>query len=559
MFCKECGSQLADNATFCGNCGKPVVNEPAAAPVEAAPAAPVAAAAPAAAPVEAAPAAPVAEATPVAAPVEAAPAAPVAEAAPVAAPIEAAPVAPVAESVPVAAPVAAPMAPVGAPVAPMAPAGAPAPAAPAAPQKKNKWLLPVIIGGSAFLVVMIVVIAVVAFLVNRDIKVDLNEFASFEYTGYETVGKATFHFDYDKFNEKYEKSLRFTREGKLLYGDYKPAEAFEKVLKTYARNGRTVAENLSNGDKVEFEWRDSLIMALTTYFKVEITETKLTDTVKGLETAKVVDIFEGVEVEYRGVAPYASATVKAGENPYGLRFRLDNNSKLKNGDTITITTSRGSDVKEYLLEKYGVIPSAESKTITVSGLSQYIMNDSEIPSDLMTKILAQADETAKARLSKSITASDQTLVSSTYIGYYFLSNKSSSNSSTNNCIFIVYRNVVHHTQTYNNKKYSADNVFYSVCQLTNITIKDDGTSDIDLTKMKAMTNATIRFNGAGYKSWTYYGYQNMDKLKDTLITKNADRYNVSDKIDSSKSGANENQPKETEASETPETTAGEAA
>jgi hypothetical protein len=27
MFCKHCGQQLADNATFCGNCGTPVVQQ----------------------------------------------------------------------------------------------------------------------------------------------------------------------------------------------------------------------------------------------------------------------------------------------------------------------------------------------------------------------------------------------------------------------------------------------------------------------------------------------------------------------------------------------------
>ena len=31
MFCKHCGQQLADNATFCGQCGTPVVQQAPAA------------------------------------------------------------------------------------------------------------------------------------------------------------------------------------------------------------------------------------------------------------------------------------------------------------------------------------------------------------------------------------------------------------------------------------------------------------------------------------------------------------------------------------------------
>ena len=527
MFCKNCGNQLADNATFCGNCGTPVAGAEASAPVEAAPAAP----APVAevAPAEPAPVVPV-EATPV-------------EAAPVETTLKVSPAAPVApvEAVPVTE--AAPVMPAGA--APVAPA----PAAPAAP-KKNKWLLPVIIGGSAFLFVMIAVIVIAVVLINRSTKIDLNEFTSFEYSGYDTVGKGVVKFDFDKFEEKYGKAIRFTSEGKIAYGDDTPYEAFKdrlnKYVRTYGSNVRY--KNLSNGDKVEFEWRDSLIMELTTFYKVEITETSFTDTVKGLKEAKTVDIFEGVEVQYRGTAPYASASVKTSDNPYNLRFRLDKSNQLKNGDTITISTTYGSSLKEYLLEKYGVIPANETKTVTVSGLSQVIMSDTEIPSNLMTQLKAQADETNKARLLKSITGNDQSLVSAECIGYYFLSNKSSSNSSTNNCIFFVYRNVVHHTQTYNNKKYEADSVFYSVCQLVNLTMKDDGTTEVDLTKMKVMTNATITFRGAGYKSWMYYGYQTMDKLKSNLIDRNADKFNVIEKIDYSKVDSKESTPKETSGS-----------
>ena len=525
MFCKKCGSELPENATFCGNCGTPVEKAPA-------PAAP-------AAPAEAAPA-PAVEAAPAAEVAPVAEAAPAAEVAPVA---EAAPVAPVAEVAPEA-----PVAPVA--PAPVAPAAVPAPAAaPVAAPKKNKWLLPLIIGGSAFVLVMIAVITIVVILVNRDTKIDLNEFTSFEYSGYDTVGKAAFNFDYGKFEEKYGKSIRYTREGKIVYGgDYEALEAFEKLLKSYTRNGRTVADKLSNGDTVDFEWRTVLIEALQLYFKVEISETKYTDTVKGLDVASVVDIFKDVTVEYRGIAPYASASVNYGDNPYGLRFRLDKSDTLNNGDTITITTTRGSDLSRYLLENYGVLPAAETKTITVDGLATYVQKPEDISSDFMSKLQAQADATVQARHAKDITNNDETLVSSECIGYYFLTNKTKNNRSSNNQMVFVYKNVVRNTHTYNKKSYAKDNVFYSYCYINNLTILPDGSSSVDLSSFRMYTSKNVKFTSTvGYRSWYYYGFLDMDSLKNQAVTRYIDEFDYVEKIDQSKVGGS------TESSNTEET------
>lgn len=523
MFCNKCGSQLADNATFCGNCGTPVSAAPA--PAEAAPAAEV--------PVEAAPvpAAP-AEAAPVeAAAVEAAPAAE-------AAPVEAAP-APAAEATTVE----------GAPAAPVAPAPAAAqPAAPAAQGQKKKWLMPLIIGGSALFVVIIAVTILVIFLVNRDIKVDLNEFASFEYVGYDSVGEAQFKFDYDKFNEKYEKKLRFTKAGKLLYGDMEPCEAFESLMSNYAKNGRVVESDLKNGDTVTFTWRESLILLLTESFKVQIDNDKLEGTVQGLSIASTVDIFKDVELVYRGTAPNVSVSIDAGNNPYGLRFRADKTSGLSNGDVITVTTSRGANLKKYLLENYGVLPEAESKTYTVSGIAAMAMKPEDISSDMMSKIQAQADATNEARLARDITHDDEKLVSSECIGYYFLTAK----RGNSNQIIFVYRNVVHNTHTYNKKTYSKDNVFFSFCYINNITVLPDGSSSVDLDSMSMYTSRNVSFKSTvGYQTWYYYGFLDMDSLKNQAITRNIDRFDYVDKIDQSKvSGGSTSQeaPEETKPS-----------
>ena len=529
MFCMKCGAKLADNATFCGNCGTPVTDAaPAPAPAEAAPAP--------AAPVEAAPAVvPAAEAAPVEpapavavpAPVEAVPAAEIAPA-----PVEAVPVAP---AVPVEA---MPVAP--APDAAAVPGAAPAPApAPAANGGKKKWLLPVIIGGSSLLLVIVGIIVFLIVWNNRITKIDLNEFAKFEYSGYDSIGTATLEYDYDKLLEKYRKDIRYTKEGKIIYGDdYSADEAFEKIIRNTIRSGRTVAQGLKNGDTVDYEYSNSFVSKLTEYFKVDITELKFTGTVSGLDEAKIVDIFDGLMIEYKGVAPYAYISSIKSNNEYGIRFRADKYEQISNGDTITISTTRGDDLKRYLLEHYGVLPKADSTTITVSGLGTYVMNPEEISSDFMAKLQAQADATNNAYLAKDVNNNDESLVSTNFVGYYFLKNKSSSNSSTNNQMIFVYKNVVHNTHSYNKKTYSKDNMFLSFCYINNLTILPDGTGSVDLSSFRMYQNHSVKFTSTtGYRTWYYSGFEDIDSLKNQAVTRYIDRYDYIEKIDQDKINA----------------------
>ena len=150
---------------------------------------------------------------------------------------------------------------------------------------------------------------------------------------------------------------------------------------------------------------------------------------------------------------------------------------------------------------------------------------------------------------------DEQLVSTEYIGYYFLTNKASSNSSTNNQMVFVYRNVVHNTHTYNKKSYSKDNVFFSFCYINNITILPDGTSSVDLSSFRMNTNKNVQFKSTvGYRSWYYYGYPDMDSLKNQAVTRYVDRYNYVEKIDSSKIDAGSSSTNETEATQPSEET-----
>lgn len=393
-----------------------------------------------------------------------------------------------------------------------------------APAKKN--LKPFIIGGAAALAVIVIIIVIVAIVSNSRIKINLNEFASIEYTGSGTNGQAVFNFDYDSFNRKYEKSLKFTNEGKAAYSGYAPQKAFEKIIREYVDNGVVIKQNVSNGDKVEFEWESKLVDSLNKYFKVKVYKNKLTDTVKGLSTATTVDVFADVYPSFKGASPFASIEIHPGANPYGLEFRVDKSTDLKNGDTITISTNQGSGLEKYLMENYGVRPTADSKTITVSGLPVYARKLEDIPSGLMTTLQQEADTYKNSQFLKDVSNAHVGQVSSTCVGYYFMSVKEGVSAERNNFLIFVYKNVVR----VENGLQSDDFTYFSCVYITNVNYAADGKIDMTLCgKNYTGETLTVSFGNKAFR-----GFDSLLSLKAYYVDRFSDSYDCVDKTDPSK-------------------------
>lgn len=403
--------------------------------------------------------------------------------------------------------------------------------------KTPKYL---IICGAVLLTIIIAVVTIIIVAANSNKKLNLSQFTTVEYTGYETDGKAILKFDYEKFNKKIGRSLKYTKEGKTNYAGIAPKLSFENILSGYVKEGEPIATNLSNGDKVEFDWDRDLIDTLERNFKLIIVGNSLTDTAKGLKTASVVDIFKDVYIEYKGIAPYASASVHNGTNPYGLEFRLDKSSGLRNGDTIVISTSLGGDLKDHLTKNYGVLPESETKTITVSGLTQYILKPEDIPADFMAKLQSQADAANQSLLTSTMKKTNEYLVSTTCMGYYLLTKKNIKDGTGNNIIIFVYRNVVHHTayDWYDDRIISRNHSFYNFSYISDVSILPDGSSSVDLSTMKSYhsKDCIVRFYNTKYSDerWAYYGFTDLEKLKRQAVSRYVKDYDCIDMVDKTK-------------------------
>lgn len=244
------------------------------------------------------------------------------------------------------------------------------------------------------------------------------------------------------------------------------------------------SENISNGDEVVLTI-DVDNSALESYdFKLKGGEKKIT--VSGLEDVKDFDPFENVAVNFSGMSPNGSASVKADSNAgIDLSYTLDKSSGLKNGDevTVSISSNSGTDVEEYCMSK-GKKPTVTEKTFTVEGLATYAQEIADISDDMMNKMLSQAEDTIKAKCVYDEYGTTGSLKDLEHLGDYFLTGKDGFDASPYNKMYCVYKGTVE----FNALKRKGDGKtnekgtvsFYTYYYYDNIVIMPDNTCSLDL-------------------------------------------------------------------------------
>lgn len=200
--------------------------------------------------------------------------------------------------------------------------------------------------------------------------VDLNKYTTIEIDGYEGYGTATVSIDWDKI-EKDNKNLKFSNGNEIssLYGS--PVDYIADFAVGYRLSERT---GLSNGDEVTLEWNceDGLVENAT---NGDLKYKSMTVKVKGLTEVPKVDVFADVVVTFEGTAPEGTAKISGGKE--GISYVLDKQSRLSNGDVVTVSV-RDTENVDYLLKNCGGLPEASSKEYVVSGLVSYVKDWTEI-------------------------------------------------------------------------------------------------------------------------------------------------------------------------------------
>lgn len=349
------------------------------------------------------------------------------------------------------------------------------------------------------LVTMMVAMFLVGCGKKNDNRIDLNSYLKYEVTGYNGYGKVDVSFafiDFFEDNESYFKN--------------------ESIDCVYFPDPTVEDKNLSNGDKYEIKWNDSAVANFAKEYGMKLKYQNITETVSGLEEIKKVDIFEGVEIEYDGIAPYAKAHIKNNSKYKEINYALSNTNGIANGDKITVTASTYGNIDDYLI-KEGCIAESTTKEYLVEGLSHYVAELSEINQKIDDSIY----DNVKDKLTAEFASTDgkEVLNSVEFIGNYLLTPKKT-DSEIPIYLYYVYKINASNTEI-------SDFTYYYYAKFSNPIVLEDGTCSIDTLDFKVPESGW--FTSELYKpisdgKYAYGGYGNIDSLFNKCVASNVDKY-----------------------------------
>ena len=365
--------------------------------------------------------------------------------------------------------------------------------------------------------------------------VNLNTYITIRCEGYDSLGTASFTFDYEAFEKDYSGKIKLSTKDSnemkmlvLMSGE----SSEELLLDMCVSQSLDQAKNLSNGDTITLKWNCEDEMA-SEYFNCKLNYSDITYTVSGLTEVEKFNPFDYVEVSFSETEPYIHATITPNydqqEMQY-IRFTADKEDHLCNGDTITITASISGSVDTFV-ENYGVVISETERTYTVEDMPHYATDVAEIPADIMDAMSAKGEEVFRAYVASNW-SKPENLISVTYIGNYFLSSKPLETEVwgrnktfwTENYLYLIYK------ITATNPDPEETIEFYYYINYADIEIQPDGTCSVDINSYTAPDTGWFATEIFKVGNYTYVGYANLETLKQNKVTERINDYEYTSSV-----------------------------
>lgn len=363
-----------------------------------------------------------------------------------------------------------------------------------------------------------VFILIIVLIVTHKKKMDLADYTTVTFTGYDSYGTAAIDFDEEAFLSDLQKNAKNIGKGSSknisdsdyswsdLVSDFGDAAGYVVICQDLDWSLDKSTE-LSNGDKVtvSFEYNNEIAKKYGIKFVGKDKEF----TVSGLEEIKEVDPFADLTVSFSGTAPNAYAEIQNNskdEVVSNLYFTVEPNDGLSKGDTVTVTVN--SDIDD-LLQSYGCKLTATSKEFTCDSVDTYIMDSKDIGTDLLDQMKSETEDQIQAYFAEnaeSIQVSDLE-----YEGYYFLTAKDKDTWNYKNMIYVLYSGKVKSLEE--EKQFKETTVYFPV-RFAGAILYADGTGYVDLSNSGILGSTSLSYGWWGNVA----GYENKNTLENELVT-----------------------------------------
>ena len=352
-------------------------------------------------------------------------------------------------------------------------------------------------------------------------KISLNDYISIEADGYDSMGEATYSFDYESFYNDFSDTIKVSPKYKseLENMGYYPEEAAtDAFLSLCVDQQLDNTSDLSNGDTITLTWLCDDEMA-ENYFNCKLDYSDITYTVEGLKEVGEFNPFDYLTVEFDGISSAGTINITpdySQSEMTDIYFEADMEVELSNGDVVTVTADPEEDT-EYFVEEYGNIVTPLEKTYTVEGLKTYATSASQIPQETLDKMVQQGKDAFYSYVANEW-VDGYKIKAVDYVGNYFLSLKEGMEGDQN-CIYIVYKIkfVENDGNTY---------TFYYQVRFKDMVVDGNGTCEVSLADYEKTSD---KFEYADGK-YSVDGYGTINSLYEKVIQPQIEFYTYENNI-----------------------------
>ena len=378
--------------------------------------------------------------------------------------------------------------------------------------------------------------------------INLNDYMTVKFDGYNGYGIASIDFDEDRFTQDITGKIKLQKEDEeefqaiakhfgvtdkaALDAERASMVAYDVKEKLVSKATLDPEKGLSNGQEVKLVTNVDMAEFTDRYgFKLKYSD--VTKTVKGLDDVETYDPFAGVDITFKGTSENPSLEVTrpkdADDDSKTTEFYIHAKT-VNNGDEVEVScVPLGEDEQEYLSTRASnglKVPSPVSKTFKVTGIRDYVATQDQLSEKALKQLQKEATDQIDAALANR--PDSCTLNEKTYLGDYIMSRKPDRGrrSKGDHVVVLVYKlNANYEYDTFLEKGSKNDVTSYVAVKFPYCAVDDQDNAFHQLPVLEASRFAI------GGKSFAYAtGYKSLNELYQVTVGFYTDEYNHEDNV-----------------------------